>query len=186
MADETTPYTDSTRMWSLACNCLLYEGDSGPAQLNIGSEIEPKMVDRQQAWRELYARLLIEQVDADVTRLGEAEQVCRDELADTHRPEHWERIYQVRLRAGDPTAEEVLTPQGQREIREVWECALDLCAQAVRMVREAGAGADETARQRFLAGLKHKNTVDVLGPIRGVAQDSAEELTRRLEELDRP
>ncbi|GGQ88223.1 hypothetical protein [Couchioplanes azureus] len=183
-ADNT--FDDSALLWSLACNCLLYEADPGPANINIGSPAERMMVSRQQAWRELYGRLLIERVDADATRIDAIERDCRAELADSHRPEHWQRIYEERRRSGDSTAGEVLTDKGQREIREVWECAIALCEQATQMIRESGAADDEQARQRFLAGIKHQNTVDVLGAIPGVTENSAEELTRRLKELDQP
>ncbi len=53
---------DRGLIWSLACNCLLYEGDPGPVNINIGSETEPKMVSRSEGWRELYGRLLVERV----------------------------------------------------------------------------------------------------------------------------
>jgi hypothetical protein len=184
MATPDTTAKDRGLIWSLACNCLLHEEDPGPNSINIGSQIEPKMVSRGQAWRDLYARLLAERVGADIARIDATAAVCRDELADTHRPEHWQRIYESRHQSGDPNAAEVFTEQGQHEIREVWECAIDLCEHAAQMVREAGAAENDKARQRFLAGLKHQNTVDVLGAMPGVAQVSAADLIERLRELD--
>lgn len=183
MTFQNTPQDDGVLVWSLACNCLLYEEDPGPSSINIGSRTEPKMVGSSQAWRELYARLLTEQVQADVARIDAASADCRNELAATHRPEHWQQIFEARQREGDPTAGEVLTERGQREIREVWECAIDLCERAANMVRTAGAADSNADRQRLLAGLKHQNTVDVLGFIPGIAEDSADDLIHRLEEL---
>jgi hypothetical protein len=52
------------------------------------------------------------------------------------------------------------------------------------MVRESGAADDEITRQRFVAGLKHRNTSDVLGAIPGVMEDSAAELVAKLKELE--
>jgi uncharacterized phage protein gp47/JayE len=73
----------------------------------------------------------------------------------------------------------ILTENGQRELREVWECSIDLCERAMTMVREAGAADDELTRQRFLAGLAHKNTSDILGAIPGLEADSAAHLLQR-------
>jgi hypothetical protein len=109
---------DSSEVWSLACNCLLYETDPGPDQLNVGTTVEPKMLPRRTAWRELYARLLVERLETDPSRLLAAMAQYRQGLADTYQPNYWAGIYETRLARGDPNAKEVLTEQGQRELRE--------------------------------------------------------------------
>ena len=60
---------DQTTLYSLAANCSLYEEDDQPPRLNVGSEREPRMVSSTEAWRDFYARNLVEQFDARVSRL---------------------------------------------------------------------------------------------------------------------
>jgi len=40
---------DAFQAWIYASNCLLYENDPGPAELNTGTAEEPRMVPRAQA-----------------------------------------------------------------------------------------------------------------------------------------
>ena len=154
MSDERS-ISDETLAWSYATNCLLYEEDPGPALLNIGSAEEPKTVPRSEAWRELYSRLLIESVDADEARLAAALSDCRQRFGEC--------------------------PDG--EIKPVWQCAVDLCEQALAMVHSAGVH-DDPSRERFLAGVKHANTSDVFRPIPDVVAGSARDLIAKLDELD--
>ncbi|WP_020522854.1 hypothetical protein [Catelliglobosispora koreensis] len=146
---------DETLAWSLATNCLLYEEDPGPRLLNIGSPTEPKMVPRREAWRELYSRLLLENIDADQARLETALSGCREQLAQC--------------------------PEGQ--IKPVWECAVDLCEQALGMIRGAEVQ-DEATRERFLASVRHANTSDVLRPFPELVEDSAQDLIKQLGKLE--
>jgi hypothetical protein len=152
---EIRPIDDETLAWSYATNCLIYEEDPGPPQLNVGSPGEPKMVPRREAWRELYSRLLIEGVDADEARLDTALSNCRERFAEC--------------------------PEG--EIKPVWECAVDLCEQALAMVRGAGVR-DDASRQRFLASVQHANTSDIFRPMPDVVEDSARGLIVKLNELE--
>ena len=106
------------------------------------------LVSRTGALRDLYARLLIERLDADPDRIADLDAACRTELAHCHGAD-------------------------AQEAREVWQCVLDLCGRAANMVRDAGAVDDPLARQRLLAAVKHQNTVDILGAVPGVAEQSA-------------
>lgn len=73
---------DATTLWSCACNCLLYEHDSAHTQVNIGSTIEPKMVPGHDASLHFYARVLIGQLNADITRLHTADYTIRRQVSD--------------------------------------------------------------------------------------------------------
>lgn len=60
---------DLTSAWVYAANASIHEEDPGPAELNIGSVVEPHMVSRSEAFRDLYAHLLLEDLQADPVRL---------------------------------------------------------------------------------------------------------------------
>lgn len=57
--------SDLTLIWLLATNCRIYGEDSGHTELNAASEVEPQMVSRMEAFRDLYAHLLLVDLDAD-------------------------------------------------------------------------------------------------------------------------
>jgi hypothetical protein len=139
------------------------------------------MMPRKEAWRELYSRLLVEQLEADVHRLVAVEARSRKGLAETFEPDFGQRLYDRRAAKGDPVAEEALTEEGQREVQEVWECAVDLCELALAMVRQSGAADDEPTRRRFLAGLRHANTADVFRGIPSIVKGSADRLITDLD-----
>ena len=67
---DRQPDADLTDAWVYAANCRLYENDPGPAELNIASRLEPMWVSRAEAFRDLYARLLLEELDADAARIA--------------------------------------------------------------------------------------------------------------------
>jgi hypothetical protein len=52
-------------LYSLAANCSLYEEDDQPPQINVGSEREPRMMGPAEAWRDFYARNLVDRFGAD-------------------------------------------------------------------------------------------------------------------------
>lgn len=174
---------DDALAWRLARNCLLYEEDLGPEQVNIGNTIEPKMVPRHEALRGLHTRLLIEYLEADVARLAGLEQRMWQALRERSQPDCSPRLYGALVDggAGTPPA---FAGEGQREVEETRKCVVDLCQRAATMIRDAGAAEDERCRQRFLAGLAYRNTTDVLGDLPGVPEDSAARLLHRLDELD--
>jgi len=174
---------DDALAWRLARNCLLYEEDLGPEQVNIGNTIEPKMVPRHEALRGLYTRLLIEYLDADVARLTALEQRMWHALRERSQPDCSPRLYGALVDGGGAGTPGAFGGEGQREVEETRKCVVDLCQRAATMIRDAGAVEDERCRQRFLAGLAYKNTTDVLGDLPGVPEDSAARLLHRLDEL---
>jgi hypothetical protein len=73
---------DAFQAWIYASNCLLYENDPGPAELNTGTADEPRMVPRAQAWQHAYALHVLVQCEADHARLAAAGRQCRAGMAD--------------------------------------------------------------------------------------------------------
>jgi hypothetical protein len=145
-----------------ARNCLLYENDPGPAELNVGTASEPRMLPRSEAWQHAYALYLLVDLDADHARLTAAASKCREEAA---------------------------KPQQRRNLawiaRELSR-AVDLCEQAARMVEDAGATEDDTARRRLLAGCRHETEMLSLGnALPSVAESAAEDYQRAQREIDR-
>jgi len=124
---------DLTVAWSYAANCSLYEEDPGPPELNIGSSLEPHWVSRVEAFRDLYAHLLLEQ-------LGTA-------------PERIPALAHLVHRAGKRNS----------SAGAVWGIAADLCQRARAIIDGAGAVHDARARRRLLAGTRHQNRTVVLG-----------------------
>ncbi|MFE3105293.1 hypothetical protein [Nocardia tengchongensis] len=155
-----------TILHSCAANCLLYEEDPGPAELNIGSELEPHMVPRSHAWRDFYAHHLITQLSADSDRLAQCsewahQQHDRDDLpADMTGPE-------------------------REEAKQFWQCAIDIAARAIEIVVGAGAATDEKARQRLLASSQHLQTKTAFGALPDIVAQSAADLIGKLDEIDR-
>jgi hypothetical protein len=125
---------DALEAWSLALNCLLYEKDKGPKQLNVGTARHPMMVPRDQAWQQAYATFALVCMDGDHARLKAA---ARQSLADIPVKPHW-------------------APQLSR--------AADLCEQAALMVENAGAVHDDKARRRLVAICEHETWNLTLGP----------------------
>lgn len=151
---------DAFMAWTYALNCLLYENDPGPAEVNTRTADEPRVVPRSQAWQHAYALLVLVHCEADYARLTAAARQCRAEIADSQAGLWEERIGELSR-------------------------AADLCDQAAKMVEDAGAVSDDKARRRLLAGCDHETTMIVLGSaIPAVAESSAEELCRVLEEID--
>lgn len=145
---------DLTSAWSYAANASIYEHDPGPAELNIGSAVEPHMVSRTEAFRDLYAHLLLEGLQADPERI--------DRLKDT--------ISRASKRS--PTLETEI----------VWNIAEELCDRARHIIEGADAVDDTTARRRLLAGTKHLNRSVILGQFVPALQQEID--TDLLEELD--
>lgn len=126
---------DLTLAWVYAANASIHEEDPGPAELNIGSDVEPHMVSRSEAFRDLYAHLLLEDLQADPVRL--------DAL----------RAKVIRTRRHSSSGEEVAD----------WGIAVALRERTLVIIDGAGAVHDAEARCRLLAGIRHLNRSVVLG-----------------------
>jgi hypothetical protein len=151
----TTAQAEKDRLdaWSYAWNCLLHEADNGPAELNVGSEQEPRLVPRSEAWQHAYAMHLLVSCDGDHARLTATAERCREDLA----------------------AESAKRPGGSEHGRALSR-AVDLCNQAAQMVEGAGAVDDDKARRRLVASCRHEGHVIAFSGIPGMAEDSAAEL----------
>ena len=171
---------DVVTAWSCAANCLLYEDDPGPAQLNIGSATEPVWVSRAQAWQDAYAHCLLEALDADLARIQAAAEHYRAKLTVAGTIRHTVDVYWARRPDGLRQALGAWSPRQLHEIHQVHRRALDLCERAARMVIDAGADADDIARQQLLAGTRHATTMLALGTvIPQLAHDSTDRAHRR-------
>lgn len=126
---------DLTLAWVYAANASIHEEAPGPAELNIGSAVEPHMVSRVEAFRDLYAHLLLEDLQAEKVRI--------DRLKVT--------IGRKRKRSRNA------------EVESVWAIADELCERALHIIDGAGAADDDAARRRLLAGTKHLNRSVILG-----------------------
>ena len=124
---------DLTCAWLHAANCSLYEEDDGPAQLNIASHLEQHFVSRVEAFRDLYSRLLLDELDVDAARIAAlARDIDR-------------------------------APRNNRTAAVVWDIAAELCQRAADVIDDMGAATDGCARRRLLAGTKHLNRTVALG-----------------------
>ncbi|GAB4960157.1 hypothetical protein MAHJHV55_10380 [Mycobacterium avium subsp. hominissuis] len=130
-AAQSSP--DLTCAWLHAANCSLYEDDDGPAQLNIASHLEPHFVSRVEAFRDLYSRLLLEELDADAARIATlARDIDR-------------------------------APRNNRTAAVVWDIAAQLCQRTADVIDNMEAATDARARRRLLVGTKHLNRTVALG-----------------------
>jgi hypothetical protein len=79
--ERTQVEEDAFQAWVYARNCLLYETDRGPALLNVGSEREPRLIPRSEAWQHAYAMQVLVKCNGDHARLTAAAGQCREDLA---------------------------------------------------------------------------------------------------------
>ncbi|HUH69964.1 MAG TPA: hypothetical protein VLZ05_14575 [Mycobacterium sp.] len=146
---------DLTLVWLYAANCSLYEEDDGPAELNIGSSLEPRWVSRVEAFRDLYAHLLLEQLAADPARIAALTR----------------QVHRAGKRNSSAAA--------------LWGIAADLCQRARDVIEGAGAVDDARARRRLLAGTRHLNHTVVLGSwVPGYQVEADNDLLQELAEAD--
>ncbi|SKK91884.1 Uncharacterised protein [Mycobacteroides abscessus subsp. massiliense] len=146
--------TDLNLAWLYAANASLHEETPGPAQLNIGSAVEPRMVSRTEAFRDLYAHLLLVDIQADQARLDRLQTQIAD--ASKHSP--------------------------SPNVEMLWAIAEELCERARAIIVGAGAVDDTNARRRLLAGTKHLNRSVILGQFVPALQEQID--NDLLEELD--
>jgi hypothetical protein len=150
---------DAANAWLNARNCLLQEDAPGHAELNVGTEREPRMLPRSEAWQHNYAMWVLMDLDGDHARLKATAARCREDAAR-------KRPRKMRWRSRDLAR------------------AADLCEQAARMVEDAGAVHDDKARRRLLAGCKRETTMIAIGVLPTVAESTAEDYQRALREID--
>jgi hypothetical protein len=144
-----------TLAWCCAANCSLYEDDPGPAELNIGSTIEPHWVSRIEAFRDLYAHLLIEHLGADPARTAALAREVKH------------------------------AAKGSSSAAALWELAAELCQRACDVIEDPGAVDDTRARRRLLAGTKHLIRTVALGCwIPGYQAEVDSDLLQELAEAD--
>jgi hypothetical protein len=142
-----------------ARNCITHEETPGHAELNVGTDSEPRMLPRSEAWQHSYAMWVLIDLDGDHARLVTTSARCREEAA--------------RKR-----------PRKRRWRSRELALAADLCEQAARMVEEAGAVGDDKARRRLLAGCKRETTMIAIGVLPTVAESAADDYQRALREID--
>jgi hypothetical protein len=80
---------DALQAFICARNCLLYENDSGPELLNVGTTHRPLKIPRSEAWQQSYSMHVLRDCDADHARLLTARQVCRERGAEDQKD--WSR-----------------------------------------------------------------------------------------------
>ncbi|TKV35322.1 hypothetical protein [Mycobacteroides abscessus] len=126
---------DLTQAWLCAVNCGLYETDEGPELLNIASGLEPHMVPRAEAFRDLYARILLVDLDGDPARcaaLGPAIEKNRRQA-----PSAW--------------------------AAQTWRLSAELLGRVIALIAHAGADRDGAARRHLVAGARHSTQSVILG-----------------------
>lgn len=134
--------------------------DPGPAELNTGTADEPRMVPRSQAWQHLYTLLVLIRCEADYARLTAAARQIRTDIANSQ------------------------SELGRERVTELSRAA-DLCEQAAKMVKDAGAVSDDKTRRRLIAGCEHETNMIMLGSaMPTVAESSVEALSRPLSKID--
>jgi hypothetical protein len=165
--NEPQDVLDARAAYWLATNCRLYEDGPGPAQLNIGSDHEPHLVSRTEAWRGTYAQFLLIDLDADHTRARAAAEHCRRDYRATPAPAFWISVLRARLtaqrgvRAHLSEAAKALSPPEMHLLRLVHEVSVELCERAVKLIEDAGATTDDTVRRRLVAGARQPRTYSV-------------------------
>lgn len=150
-------HKDLSLAWIYAANVSLHEETPGPAELNIGSEVEPHMVSRAEAFRDLYAHLVLEVLQADNVRINRLRT----------------RVVRARERSRNS------------EFESMWTIAIELCERALHIIDGAGAADDDTARRRLLAGTKHLNRSVILGQfVPALQQEINDDLLHELEAIE--
>ncbi|WP_063043723.1 hypothetical protein [Nocardia pseudovaccinii] len=161
-ATPAQPHLDN--LYGCTANCLLYEADPGPSELNIGSQLEPRMVSRAQAWRDFYAQHLTLVVGANSQLLQHCLDFARQEY---DRPRH------------------NLAPDTVREALEFWACAIEIAQMAIDLVTGSGAADNDNDRQRLLASVEHQQTSTAFRVLPDIVERSATDLAEKLDQIDR-
>lgn len=150
-------HKDLSLAWIYAANVSLHGETPGLGEPNFFSAVEPHIVSRPETFRDLYAHLLLEELQADRVRIN-------------------------RLRARVSRA---LERSRNSEFESIWATADELCERALHIIDGAGAADDEAARRRLLAGTKHLNDSVLLGQfVPGLQQEINDDLLHDLAAID--
>lgn len=148
-------HKDLSLAWAYAANVSLHGETSGSDESNFFSAVEPHIVSRPKTFRDLYAHLLLEELQADKVRIN-------------------------RLRARVSRARE---RSRNSEFESIWAIADGLCERALHIID--GAGATEAARRRLIAGTKHLNASVLLGQfVPGLQQEINDDLHQELDAIE--
>jgi hypothetical protein len=173
--------------WSCAVDFMMYDSNPIASEANIGSQIEPRVVDRRDALLDIYARRILVHCEADPGRLN-AVRAEITKLPGSRGPVQ-DEMRSDRLQDGSarPPGSATLPPPLSHDTGQLWAVAEELTSAALAMVIEAGAVDDIRARARLLVSTAHTITRDLLGPLRPpeVERQAALKLARSLDMIDR-
>lgn len=156
--------TDMVNTWSCAINMHLFDNDPGPREVNVGTLDEPRIVDRHKHLLSVYARQLLQDVDADPARLDAVIEESRRKARHVRTLRGGWEIMQARRSsrlASNPW--QALTPWERRAMSMTHKNGAEIAEAARQLVIEAGADTDDKARRSLLASIRHTLTEDVLG-----------------------
>jgi hypothetical protein len=136
---------------SNARNCLLYEKDDGPAELNVATPGHPVRIPRSEAWQLSYALHLLTGLGAEAGRLAAVRAEC--------------------------TSRCVRTDQHKGAVgRRAWSRAAGLCDQALRMIEGITAANGDLGLPLLAAVAEHDTSVVAFGIWEGMTEDADREL----------
>jgi len=145
-------YPDAVNAVGCARNCLLYENDSGPDELQVGYLSMPLLIPRSEAWQLTYAMGLLKDCRGDTGRLAAARVGCTSLCVRCpYRDGRWGRVELSR--------------------------AIDLCDQALRMIEGARAADGDRGAQLLQALCDHETMMTALGLIADVAESADSDFT---------
>lgn len=145
-------------LYAYAANCLLYEGDSQPPEIAVGTRIEQRISSPAEAWRHTYAVLYLADIGCDDALLFSDSADAFEQLELARRDARWFRRRSA-VRAGrDP-----------QEVAEVWECAVAIADRAHRMMAAAEAVGPNAvaARRRLARSMRFEADMTLLAPLLG-------------------
>jgi hypothetical protein len=134
---------DHLYAFSCALNLLLYVADPGPESAAVGGPGERRMISRRESLVDIYARMLLLELEGDTSRLSAV-------------------AVEARRRRQDKEMRDFPADHLQAE-----EAAAELAESAARIVHDAGADTDPRARERLLTATDYQTSHDVFGAFLG-------------------
>lgn len=180
--------TDMVHTWSCAINMRLYDDDPGSRDVNVGTREEPRIVDRHEHLLSVYARQLLQYVEADITRLDAIITESRRKARHVRTIRGGWKIMQARRASGrSENPWQALTPWERRAMSVAHKTGAEIAEAARQLVVEAGADTDGKARRRLLISTEHTLAEDVLGIAipPEVRAERAQELADELRKVDK-